>query len=114
VIILALVTGWRFTPPPRSLAGAAHAPLAVHIHSDKLVLQMMVSPGTSGTNDFVLQLTVGDATPLQAQQVTLAISQPERGVEPFEHKAIQDGPGICSASLCRPLAGARRGVGDGL
>src|SRR5262249_33838250 len=31
--ILAVVAGWRFTPPPRTLI--PEAPLAVHIHTDK-------------------------------------------------------------------------------
>ena len=32
--ILAVVAGWRFTPPPRALAAAVAAPLAIHIHTD--------------------------------------------------------------------------------
>ncbi|WP_204314651.1 CopD family protein, partial [Stenotrophomonas maltophilia] len=33
--ILGLVAGWRFTPPPRALAAAAHAPASLHIHTAK-------------------------------------------------------------------------------
>ena len=46
--ILAVVAGWRFTPPPRALAAAAEAPLAVHIHTDTAMFQVLVSPGKVG------------------------------------------------------------------
>jgi copper transport protein len=85
--ILAAVAGWRFTPPPRALAAAAHAPLAVHIHTETAMFQVLVSPGSVGTNSFVLQLMNGDASPLPAKEATLALSLPERGIEPLERAA---------------------------
>jgi copper transport protein len=82
--ILAVVAGWRFTPPPRALAPAIEAPLAVHIHSDAAMFQILISPGQVGTDSFVLQLMKGDATPLAAKEATLTLSLPERGIEPIE------------------------------
>ncbi|WP_027579185.1 copper resistance protein CopC [Bradyrhizobium sp. Ai1a-2] len=82
--ILAVVAGWRFTPPPRALAAAIEAPLAVHIHSDAAMFQVLISPGRAGTDDFVLQLMKGDASPLAAKEATLTLSLPERGIEPIE------------------------------
>jgi copper transport protein len=91
--ILAAVAGWRFTPPPRSLDAAAHAPLVVRIHSDKATFQLLVSPGRVGIDTFVLQIMSGNAAPLQAKEVTLVLSQPERGIEPFERTAARDADG---------------------
>jgi copper transport protein len=91
--ILALVAGWRFTPPPRSLVAAAPAPLVLHIHSDKAMFQVLVSPRKAGTDSFVLQIMSGDAAPLQAKEVTLILSQPARGIEPFERAAVRDADG---------------------
>jgi len=91
--ILALVAGWRFTPPPRALASAVRTPLALHIHSDKAMFQVLVSPGMAGIDDFVLQIMAGDAAPLQAKEVTLALSLPEKGIEPIERKAARDAAG---------------------
>jgi copper transport protein len=90
--ILAAVAGWRFTPPPRAAAAVAEpsatqAPLAVHIHTDKAMLQVLVSPGKVGTDRFVLQLMNGDASPLVAKEVTLFLSLPERGVGPLARLA---------------------------
>jgi copper transport protein len=92
--ILALVAGWRFTPPPRSLASAVSPPLALHIHSDKAMFQVLISRSKAGTDDFVLQIMAGDATPLQAKEVSLFLSLPEKGIEPMERKATRDADGI--------------------
>src|SRR5205823_1662655 len=86
--IFAVVAGWRFTPPPRALATSIHAPLAVHIHTDAAMFQVLISPGRVGSDDFMLQLMTGDATPLPAKEATLALSLPERGIEPLERKAV--------------------------
>ena len=85
--ILAVVAGWRFTPPPRALAAEAVAPLAVHIHTDAAMFQVLISPGKVGSNSFVLQLMNDDASPLAAKEVTLTLSLPARGIEPIERGA---------------------------
>ncbi|MBR0688486.1 CopD family protein [Bradyrhizobium manausense] len=83
--IFAVVAGWRFTPPPRTMV--AETPLAIHIHTDKAMFQVLVSPGKAGVDDFVLQLMTGEATPLQAKEASLTLSLPERGIEPMERDA---------------------------
>jgi copper transport protein len=92
--ILALVAGWRFTPPPRSLTAAVRPPLALHIHSDKAMFQVLISRSRAGTDDFVLQIMAGDASPLQAKEVSLFLSLPEKGIEPMERKAERGADGI--------------------
>jgi len=86
--ILAVVAGWRFTPPPRASVASVAAPLSVHIHTDAAMFQVLVSPGKVGANDFVLQLMTGDAALLQAKEATLILSLPERGIEPMERRAV--------------------------
>ncbi|PWT85273.1 MAG: copper-binding protein [Proteobacteria bacterium] len=89
--IFALVAGWRFTPPPRTIV--PETPLALHIHTDKAMFQVLVSPGKVGVDDFVLQLMTGEGMPLTAKQVTLTLNLPERGIEPMARGASlgQDG-----------------------
>lgn len=82
--ILGVVAGWQFTPPPRSLI--PDAPLAVHIHSDKAMFQVLVSPGRVGMDDFVLQLMHGDGSLLQVKEATLTLSLPERGIAEIERQ----------------------------
>ncbi|WP_431203512.1 copper resistance CopC/CopD family protein [Bradyrhizobium betae] len=83
--IFAVVAGWRFTPPPRTII--PETPLAIHIHGDKAMFQVLVSPGKAGVDDFVLQLMTGEGALLKAREVTLTLSLPERGVEPMERDA---------------------------
>lgn len=87
VCILAVVAGWRFTPPPRAAVAPVAAPLSVHIHTDAAMFQVLVSPGKVGANDFVLQLMTGDAALLPAKEAVLILSLPERGIEPMERRA---------------------------
>jgi len=83
--ILGVVAGWRFTPPPRTIV--PDTPLAIHIHSDKAMFQVLVSPGKPGMDNFVLQLMTGEGALLAAKEVTLTLSLPERGIEPVERDA---------------------------
>ncbi|MCK1653650.1 CopD family protein [Bradyrhizobium sp. 149] len=85
--ILAVVAGWRFTPPPRTIV--PETPLAIHIHTDRAMFQVLVSPGKAGVDDFVLQLMTGEGAVLEAKEVTLTLSLPERGIEPFERNATR-------------------------
>ena len=85
--ILAVVAGWRLTPPPRALVTAAVKPLAIHIHTDAAMFQVLISPGKVGKDSFVLQLMDGDASPLVAKEATLILSLPERGIEPLQRTA---------------------------
>ena len=53
---------------------AAAAPLAIHIHSDKAMFQVLVSPGSVGTNNFELQLMSGDGNLLRMKEATMVLS----------------------------------------
>ena len=55
LLLAALAMGAR-------IASAAAAPLAIHIHSDKAMFQVLISPGMVGTDSFVLQLMSGEGT----------------------------------------------------
>jgi copper transport protein len=72
---------------------AAAAPLAIHIHGDNAMFQVLISPGAVGTDDFVLQLMTGDGSPLLAKEATLILSLPGRGVEPLERRATREADG---------------------
>jgi copper transport protein len=61
--------------------------LGVHIHSDKAMFQVLISPGTVGADNFVLQLMSGEATLLTVKEATLVLSPPGQGAAPLERKA---------------------------
>ncbi len=79
IIALATVLGTR--------SAAAETPLALHIHSDKAMFQVLISPGTVGADTFVLQLMSGDGTLLRAREATLTLSGPGEGLAPLQRKA---------------------------
>ena len=85
IAILLAVAGWRFTPPPRSLV--PEAPLAIHIHTDKAMFQVLIAPGRVGSDDFVLQLMDGEGTLLKAKEATMTVSLPSVGIEGIERPA---------------------------
>src|SRR5271167_1452016 len=65
----------------------ATTPLAVHIHSETAMFQILISPGVVGSDNFVLQLMSGEGTLLTVKQATLVLSLPGQGVAPLERKA---------------------------
>jgi copper transport protein len=111
LVILGVVAGWRFTTPPRALAAATQTaadqtPLAIHIHTETAMFQVLISPGRVGANDFVLQLMAGDASPLPAKEATLTLGLPERGIEPIERNATRGPDGYWHVGgLPLPLPG---------
>jgi hypothetical protein len=58
----------------------AETPLSIHIHSERAMFQVLVSPGAVGTDSFVLQLMSGDGNRLPVKEATLTLSLPERGI----------------------------------
>jgi copper transport protein len=72
---------------------AQQPPLALHIHSEHAMFQVLISPGHVGTDSFVLQLMSGDGDMLPAKEATLTLSLPERGIGPLAHKATLGGDG---------------------
>lgn len=94
VALLGVVSLWRFTPPPRSLSAAAdllddapgrqhgHASASFTLSGDRA--QAVVT--RSGETWSVL-LTDPEGRPFAAQGLTLALSNPQAGIEPLRREA---------------------------
>lgn len=92
---------WCFPVALATLAAcrpAAATPLAIHIHTDRAMFQVLISPGTVGTDDFVLQLMSGEGNLLRVTQATLILSLPGRGIAPVERKATLRADGYWSVN----------------
>lgn len=111
VAILGLTAGWRFTPPPRALAEAGPAlsvPAYGHLHSDTVMADLIITPGTAGPVRAELYVTDADMHPFDPFAMTLALSLPERGVERLIRPAtpVDGQPGSwVIEGLVLPLAG---------
>ncbi|MCP4563374.1 MAG: copper resistance protein CopC [Bosea sp.] len=106
VAILAGVALWRFTPPPRALAAAAAQPASVHIHTEKAMADISVTPGRTGPVTITVSLLDGEFGPLTAKELRLALSRPEAGIEPIERQAAKQPDGSWQiGELTLPVAG---------
>jgi copper transport protein len=110
LLLMALVFGtaafWRLTPPPRALAIAASRPASVHIHSDKAMAEISLTPGRAGPVAVEIALLDGEFGPLAAKEVRIALSNPAAGIEALERQAVRAGDGTWRVSgLILPRAG---------
>lgn len=111
LVILGLTAGWRFTPPPRALAQVAPvtAPVAWgHLHSDTVMANLSVTPGTAGPVTIGIELLDGAMAPLDPMALTLGLAMPDRGIERLSRPAlpVEGQPGIWTIpDLVLPLAG---------
>lgn len=89
LVILALVAGWRFTPPPRALSLAAEAadlasgPLYAHAMDAAAMADITIAPGHAGPVTMDLFLTDAAGATLEPLGATVTLSSPELGIEPI-------------------------------
>jgi copper transport protein len=93
LLVFGVAAGWRFTPPPRAIAAAAALPAEIHIHAEKAMADLSVSPGRTGTVAVSAVIMTGDFGPLDAREVTFVFANPAAGIEPFERRAEKPGDG---------------------
>ncbi|WP_224701932.1 copper resistance CopC/CopD family protein [Devosia aquimaris] len=88
-LVLGLVAGWRFTPPPRALAEAAVVadPIFAHVMDEKVMAMLTVTPGQPGPVSIAIDVMDADMAPRSVQGVHLALSQPARGIQPIVQTA---------------------------
>ncbi|WP_245364271.1 copper resistance CopC/CopD family protein [Sinorhizobium americanum] len=89
LLIFAVAACWRFTPPPRALAAAAAQPATLHIHADKAMAFVQVMPGRAGDVTVSIGVLTGEFQRLDAKEVTLVLSKPDSGIEPFRRQAVR-------------------------
>lgn len=108
-VILALVAGWRFTPPPRALAdippAVAADPLMEHLIDGNTMSMVTISPGSAGPVSIEILVSDLEHMPKEAMGVTVILSNPELGVEPI-HRTASETDGVWRVDdLTIPIAG---------
>jgi copper transport protein len=103
--ILAVVAVWRFTPPPRSLDAATNVPALTHIHTDKAMVDLSITPGRTGPVSASMLVRSGDFGALEAKEVILSISKPDAGIEPIRRAAVFGNGRWTVDGLLLPVAG---------
>ena len=88
--VLALAAGWRFTPPPRAIAAAEAAqtalaaPLYAHAMDNRVMADIVVTPGRAGPLDIAISTTDLEGAPIAPLGVDLTFSAPDLGIEPIK------------------------------
>jgi copper transport protein len=83
--ILALVALWRFTPPPRALAAAA--PIEVHLHGDRAMAHVTLTPVRARDPQVDVEVFDGAFNALAVRQVTVTLANPTAGIEAIRREA---------------------------
>jgi copper transport protein len=89
MVILGLVSSWRFTPPPRALLVASRQPIHAHIHTGKAMADLQIEGSGHASQRMTLTLLDEQFAPLTAKEVTLILSRPDLGIEPLRFAAAQ-------------------------
>ncbi len=89
VLALAVVGLWRFTPPPRSMEAVTVTGngLQFHAHGVRAMANLVMSPARVGRTTFTVTVLNVDATPLAAQEVSIALFDPLGQLEPLRGQA---------------------------
>lgn len=94
LVIFAIAGLWRFTPPPRALEEAAAVPASVHIHTEKAMAEVTMTPGHAGPMAATIVVMTGDFGPLDAKEIALVLSNPSAGIEQIKRQARKSDDGI--------------------
>ena len=103
--ILAVASTWRFTPPPRALAVVATQPVSTHIHSDKAMAEVTITPGRAGPVDVSAFIMAPDFSAMVPKDVVFVFSNSQAGVEPMRRKAAFRDGAWRSEGVILPLPG---------
>jgi copper transport protein len=87
LLVLALVSAWRFTPPPRALAALAPVPIGIHLHAPQAMVDLTLLPQRDRSVRASLFVQGGDFSPRAAQEVSLQFSNPALGIEALRKTA---------------------------
>lgn len=98
VLILALVSTWRFTPPPRALALEAPTAAELRIDAQGLEAVVQVVDATVGTNDILVRIKRPDAAAGEATSVRISLQPPDSSLAPVIRQAELSGQGEWRAS----------------
>ncbi|PZA12096.1 copper resistance protein [Rhodopseudomonas palustris] len=103
IAILGVVGLWRFTPPPRGVT--AEAAELVHLHGERAMATVTLTPGRAGPVAIDVVLQTADEAPLPAQALTVTLANPEAGIEQLSAEAQKTPDGPWRAELTAPVSG---------
>ena len=88
-LVLAVVSLWRFTPPPRTLALEAPIEVQTHIHTEQAMADVEFRTTSDLTTSSEIFLSDADFGPLGAREVTVTFVDSAGRIAPFKVAAAK-------------------------
>jgi copper transport protein len=105
LLILALASGFRLTPPPRAIA-ATTDPVFAHFHGATVMADLQVAPGRAGPVEAIMAFQTADFAPLVPREAEVIFARPDAGVEAIRLEAMPGEGGLWQAGpVTLPLPG---------
>jgi copper transport protein len=105
LLILALASAFRLTPPPRAIADTV-APAFAHFHGAAVMADLQVAPGRAGPVEATLAFQTADFAPLSPREAEVVFTRPDAGVEAIRVAAMPGEDGLWQAGpVTLPLPG---------
>ncbi len=87
LLILAVASFWRLTPPPTSLGVPDERAFQIHVHGVEAMASMTIRPARVGPVQIRIEPKGADLSPLRVQQVDLYLSPDAPGLAPIHRQA---------------------------
>ncbi len=87
LLILAVVSLWRLTPPPTSLGSPDERAFQIHVHGVEAMASMTIRPTRVGPVQIRIEPKGADLSPLRVQDVDLYLSPDAPGLAPIHRQA---------------------------
>jgi copper transport protein len=84
LLVFAVTSVWRFTPPPRALALSPPVETLLHIHDKAVMATIAFEVRPDLVFDAEISLATADFDPLDAQEITLRMSSTEGSIASFD------------------------------
>jgi copper transport protein len=105
LVVLMLAASFRLAPPPRAFELPA-APILIHLHSDRAMADLRVTPGRAGPVVIEMAFQTGDFSDLTPREVHVALTPADGSLEPIRTRAMPQPGGLWSTpELVLPFAG---------
>ena len=87
LMILALVSAWRFTPPPRALAAQAPVGIALLLATPEVKASMIIEDTQVGMNDITVRIEGADNATFSPRSVRITMRPPGSLLAPVAREA---------------------------
>lgn len=107
IVVLGLVAGWRFTPPPRALAEVSQAAEldTIHLVADQTMAMLTVQPGPAAALTVAIEVSDLAHDAKSVDSVDIILENEALGIEPIRRSAEGEGAAWVVPGLGLPVGG---------